>query len=114
TVPVIQPNRSREGFSLLLELLIGVALSFFCFALVCTWFERNGRIEIGRKRIQEARDSLLLQRALLENGHPASENDPVRQYILGNDTVLEIFEIPLPEEGRYLEWGRIRQKESGE
>ncbi len=111
---MIPQKRPREGFSLLLELFIGIALSFFCFALVCHWFERNGRTETGRKRMREVRDALLLQKALLETDHPALVNGPVRRYVLGNDIVVEIFEIPLTEEGRFLECGRILQKESGE
>jgi len=107
-------HRSRKGFSLLLELLLAAALSFFFFTLLCSWFERNARIENTRKRIREARDTFLFQYALLENGYSASEKEPVRRYALGQETVIEIYEISLPELNRSIECGIIIQKESGE
>jgi hypothetical protein len=103
----------RKGFALLLELLAGITLSFFCFLLLAHWFENNRKLEAERKQIARIRDQLLLQSTLLEKGEH-SNNRLLRYYQINEKIRVDIYEIPAGPGYEPLEYGIIIEDNTGD
>lgn len=103
---------SRKGFAFLLELFVGIVLSFFCFQLIGKWVEINTLLESDRKKILRIKNEILFQASYLERYHqPLGKTKFVRSYLIAEDLRIEIYAIEAYPGSDTIEIGIIKEKE---